>query len=314
MIFLRFMYLFFGVGLALYGKLVSAEALEMSTPQLPLTSTQVEKLNHLLHVSKPNYQFSSAHAQMPPEHVVWNQTPIAVKLPVGVERMVHFPGAVQVGYDKTVLTDEGIRLQNNGGTLYLLAKKSFSVERIQVKFENGRIILLDVSAEKGASATPLDIVVAEDKSILVPSEKITQEAQGSVDDSAKNFQSVAITPIALTRFVAQQLYAPQRLLTQSESIVRIPMHTKKTVALVLDGSVIAMPLASWRGGDQFVTAVLLRNNLPQSLMLHPGDLCGRWQTATFFPQHQLAPRGNVKDSTTVFLVSHRPFVESLRDM
>lgn len=315
MIFLRCISLFLWLSLALYGKSAYAEAPEMPMPQLPLTTAQVEKLNHLLHVNKQTYQFSSSATQMPSEHLIWNQTPIAVKLPVGIERIVHFSEAVQVGYDKTHLTDEKIRLQNNGGTLYLLAKQIFSVERIQVKLQNGKIILLDISAEKGASRTPLDIIIGEDQlahsSMVASFEKLPVVADQNLDeDNANTIQRISITPIALTRFAAQQLYAPQRLLTQSKRIYRIPMHTKKTISLILDGSVMAMPLASWRGGDQFVTAVLIRNNLPQSLTLHPQDLCGHWQTVTFFPQHQLAPRGDMKDSTTVFLVSNRPFSDS----
>lgn len=311
MIFLRFISIFFGLSVVLYGKLAYAEAHEMiSTPQLPLTSVQIEKLHHLLQVSKQNYQFSSGSKETPPEHIVWNQTPIAVKLPIGIERMVHFSEAVQVGYDKTILTDEKIRIQNNSGTLYLLAKQIFSIERIQVKLQNGKIILLDISAEKGASRTPLSVVTSEEKS-MIPSISVSSEHTSLAEDHVDPIQPISITPITLTRFAAQQLYAPQRLLTQSDSMYRIPMHAKKTVNLVLDGSVIAMPLASWRGGNQFVTAILLRNNLPHSLVLHPQNLCGHWQTTTFFPQNQLAPSGEMKDSTTVFLVSHRPFVESL---
>lgn len=297
-------------GLSLCSKSAYAEALEMSTPQLPLTSAQVEKLHHLLHVSKQNYQFSSSAKEIPPEHIVWNQTPIAIQLPVGIERIVHFSETVQIGYDKTHLTDEKIRIQNNDGTLYLLAKQTFPIERMQVKLQNGKIILFDVSAEKGASTTPLAIVASEEQSTtsLVSD---SSERASLAENNADSMQSIPITPITLTRFAAQQLYAPQRLLTQSDSIYRIPMHTKKTVNLVLDGSVIAMPLASWRGGDQFVTAVLIRNNLPQPLTLHPRNLCGHWQTATFFPQNKLAARGEIKDSTTVFLVSNRPFSESV---
>ncbi len=282
---------------------------------MPLTATQVEKLQHLLHASKTPYTLASHAIESTPEHIIWNKTPIAVYLPVGKERMIHFPGSVQVGYDKTILTDEHIRIQNNQGTLYLLAKKEFPAERIQVKLESGKIILLDVSAKKLASCTPLEIVVSEDKPISSPFETTEPAHQNqnpkSVEEDHSNLTTTIITPIQLTRFAAQQLYAPQRLLTQLNNIYRVPMHTKKTVDLVLDGSVTAMPLASWRGGDEFVTAILLRNNLPQTLTLHPQDLCGQWQTATFFPKNELAPRGNVKDSTTVFLVSCRPFAESL---
>ena len=191
-----------------------------------------------------------------------------------------------------------------------MRRKEFPAERVQVKLESGKIILLDVSAKQSASCTPLEIVLAEDNRLPF-SEKAEAQNWQNTEEEPTQLTTTVITPIQLTRFAAQQLYAPQRLLTQSNNIYRVPMHTQKTVDLVLDGSVMAMPLASWRGGDQFVTALLLRNNLPHELTLHPQDLCGQWQTATFFPKNELAQRGNVKDSTTVFLVSHRPFAESL---
>lgn len=129
--------------------------------------------------------------------------------------------------------------------------------------------------------------------------------------STPTIASPHITVIALTRFAVQQLYAPKRLLVTSPSIYRIPMHAHKSVDLVRDGSVLAMPLASWQGGDHYITAVLLRNQLPNRLTVSPHQLCGHWQTATIFPQATLGPRGEITDSTTVFLVSNQPFMESL---
>ena len=76
---------------------------------------------------------------------------------------------------------------------------------------------------------------------------------------------------------------------------------------------MALPLASWRGSDLFVTAVLLRNLLSQTISLDPHSLCGTWKAASFFPVAELAPRGNIKDTTTVFLVSKRPFADSLKE-
>lgn len=129
--------------------------------------------------------------------------------------------------------------------------------------------------------------------------------------STPTIESPHITVITLTRFAVQQLYAPKRLLVTPPGIYRIPMHAHKSVDLVRDGSLIAMPLASWQGGDHYITAVLLRNQLPNRLTVSPHQLCGHWQTATIFPQATLDPRGEVTDSTTVFLVSNRPFMESL---
>lgn len=212
MIFLRCRFLFFVCVVVCCSELAFAEPVEISTPQLPLTSAQVQKLHQLLHVSKTPYQFSSTSKETSPEHIVWHQTPIALTLPIGIERMVHFSETVQVGYDKSLLNDEKIRIQNNGGTVYFLAKQRFSVERIQIKLENGRIILLDVSAEKGASAIPLAIVTTEDRSTHPSMPAVSQypalEPQENAEEQdTHRMPSMPITPIRLTRFAVQQLKA-----------------------------------------------------------------------------------------------------------
>lgn len=273
---------------------------------LPLTPKQISRLQAL--VSSDNQVFNFENA--PHEHVVWQQAPIDVTLPVGRERMVSFPSAVAFGYDKSTLPDTALGVQNNNGTLYLSAKKAFPVERVQVKLnDTGQIILLNLSAEKEASDTPLDIVLATPPNLsttntpIPPTTTATQNT-GLTDDT--------VSYLSLTRFAVQQLYAPKRLLVQPPDIFRTPMHTTKTVTLLLDGSVIAMPLASWRGGDLFVTTVLMRNQLKQPLTLDPRNLCGNWRAASFFPETVLAPSGQMQDSTTLFLVSNRPFADSLQ--
>lgn len=286
----------------MYGRMVSAE----TVPQLPLTSSQISQLHHLIRVTVPAHALASPPASDTAEHVVWDQTPIAVVLPVGKERRVHFPGACQVGYDKTRLTDDILRVQNNNGTLYFLAKKTFGEERVPVKCANGTIVLLDISAKKIASTTPLSIVIPD-----VPTVTSRATPPPAEDTNDTPTTQLPVTPLALTRFAVQQVYAPPRLLTESEHMYRVPMHTANTIPLVWDGSFTAKPLASWRGGDYFVTAVLLKNNLPQPLTLHPHDWRGHWQTATFFPKNQLGARGEMTDQTTVFLVSNRSLSESL---
>lgn len=289
------------LALLMYGTAVLAE----TVPQLPLTSSQISQLHHLIRVTAPTHALASQPASDTAEHVVWDHTPIPITLPIGKERMVHFPGACQVGYDKTRLTDDVIRLQNNNGTLYFLAKKAFAEERVPVKCANGTIVLLDICAKKCAPTTPLSIVIPDVPTV------VTHDTPHATDTTNDSVTPSPITPITLTRFAVQQLYAPTRLLTESEGLYRVPMHTAKTISLVLDGSFTAKPLASWRGGDYFVTAVLLKNNLPQPLTLHPHEWAGHWQTATFFPQPQLGARGEMTDRTTVFLVSNRSWSESL---
>ena len=283
------------------------QASENTLQPLPLTSAQITKLQHLFPSTHPVETSLLAVSTPPAEHIVWQQTPIDVVLPVGQERLVSFPGTVQFGYDKNQLSDSVLRVQNNGGTLYLLAKAAFTPQRVEVKLvDSGKNILFNLSAQKEASNVPLAIVLPE----TVTADSAVTATMDNTDITANKTEGT-INYLTLTRFAAQQLYAPKRLLIQPPNIYRTPMHTAKTVALLRDGSAIAMPLASWRADDLFVTAVLLRNQTKQPLSLDPRILCGTWQAATFFPKTILTPAGTKTDTTTVFLISRQPFNEAL---
>jgi integrating conjugative element protein (TIGR03749 family) len=185
--------------------------------------------------------------------------------------------------------------------LYLYAKKSFTTQRTEAKLSNGEIVLLDINAKNHADDNPIDIVlpkVAKNGDLSI-SQKVTP--------SNVNY-------VTLTRYAVQQLYAPQRLLKQPMNITRFPMETKHTVSLFYDGSASAMPLASWRGGDYYVTALLIKNLLTQSLRLDPRLLCGNWKTSTFYPQTTLASRGTPinQDTSTLFVVSSKAFSQAVQ--
>jgi hypothetical protein len=60
----------------------------------------------------------------------------------------------------------------------------------------------------------------------------------------------------------------------------------------------------------YVTAVKLTNRWKKPQVLDPRTLRGQWLAATF--QHsRLLPAGDDADTTAVYLVSARPFEESL---
>lgn len=277
---------------------------------LPLSPNQIAKLQQLVSMNGNNFNFQTG---VPHEHVIWQQAPINVILPVGKERMVSFPGAISFGYDKSVLGDNVLSVQNNNGTLYLTAKTAFTTQRVEVKCQNnGQIILLNLSAQANASDTPLDVVIAQANNVSALSVPNTPAPVSDSQTINPSFTETTPSYVELTRFAAQQLYAPKRLLVQPLSIYRTPMHTKKSVPLLLDGSVAAMPIASWRGGNLTVTAVLFRNQLHQPNTLDARHLCGSWQAASFFPQTVLAPAGQREDSTTVFLVANRAFSDAMQ--
>ena len=243
-------------------------------------------------------QVGLAEAQSePPERIVWQKTPIALELRVGTERLVHFPGAVQVGVPAPL--QDLMRIQNIAGTLYLLAHQPFAPTRVVVRsLDGGRIYLLDVSAQVDSAGTgPIEIFhpdAARGERETVPPE---------------NTRALAYGYVTLTRFAAQQLYAPARLLNALPGVVRVPVK-REPVTLVRGATLDAVPLIAWRAGDRFVTAVTLTNTTRHPQILDPRTLRGRWLTATF--QHnRVHAAGSEADRTVVYLISARPFAASL---
>ncbi len=237
------------------------------------------------------FSTTAAAALDPTERIVWRKSPIALELGVGQERMVHFPGPVSVGIPGSL--QGRLRIQSSGGTVYWLAQQAFPPTRILVRsLDDGLVYLLDVAAApEGGSAASMEIIpprqpspAAHDESPAAP------ETHGYV---------------SLTRFAAQQLYAPQRLQSPLSGVVRVPVPDGP-VPLVRGGAIVSTPLASWRSGHRFVTAVQLSNTSSEAQELQAEALRGAWLAATF-QHHRLLPVGDEADHTVVYLISDRPF-------
>jgi integrating conjugative element protein (TIGR03749 family) len=234
------------------------------------------------------------------EHALWEGIPIRVMVPVGEERIIKFEGPVEVHNTNSNLTSDKVSLLNNNGFLYLKAKTAFEAIRVPVTIKKtGEVILVDLSASTSAEDTPLEIVSSHEDSV--------SEGSGSVPPEEVNF-------VTLTRTAIQELYAPQRLIEPHSSITRVPMGTAKSVSLFADGSVMAMPLVSWSGGNFYVTAVLLKNAFKETQILDPRHLSGNWLAASFYPSNVVTAVGSDQDRTTLFLISNEPFNAALSDI
>lgn len=227
------------------------------------------------------------------EHVLWDKTPIHLNLSLNEERLVHFPQAISIVDNEAGDKIAVLKIQD---ALYLKGKEPFENKRLLVQLmPQGEVIILNLSAnEKIAATKPLEVLIENKEEIAAP-------------QTANVFDMNAIT---LTRFAIQSLYAPQRLLVIPEGVSRTPMQTRRVISLVYGASMEARPLISWHGGAFYVTAVELKNLLNKTVIVDPRRMSGNWQTATFYPTNTLAPRGK-EDTTTVFLVSDRPFHETL---
>ena len=238
-----------------------------------------------------------------PERVVWRKTPIAIPLIVGEERLIHFPESVSIGLPQPLTTR--LRSQSINGTLYLLARQSFESTRVMVRSENGGpLFVLDLSAELSSKERP----PLPDVQVVLKASKLVAGSDGSDTDSTETTTGNRFSQwgyVALTRYAAQQLYAPERLVPNTPGVVAIPVQVAP-VGLLRGGGVEAMPVAAWKVGLHYVTAVRLTNHSAKAVILDPRELRGAWLAATF--QHnRLLPSGADEDTTAVYLISDRPF-------
>ena len=232
--------------------------------------------------------------------IVWDKTPIDLTLTVGQERLVQFPGPVTLGVPGSLTPS--LRVQSVDDTVYLLAQAPFEATRVVAReLDGGRTYVLDLVASNDDGQTqPVQITLAAEPD---PSDNAAGDASGV------RAAGTRIGYVALTRFAAQQLYAPVRLLAELPGAVRIPIKPD-AVALVRGDAVTAIPLIAWRADGVYLTAVKLTNRLAQPLLLDARTLRGAWLAATF--QHnRLAKHGDEADTTVVYLISSLPFAAAL---
>jgi len=225
------------------------------------------------------------------ERIEWKKVPIRLELVVGQEQRIEFPDEVKVGIQASVRPL--LRTQSINGTVYLMAHAPFDTNRIMVReLDSGRIYLFDVtSTQDGATTHPVQIYVTDDS--------------GANDLEVNDSSPERPSYIQLTRFAAQQLYAPSRLVKDNPVITRVPI-SRNPVDLLHGGAVEAIPLVAWRAKGLYITAIKLTNRTHQAQILDPRDLRGAWLTASF-QHHRLFPMGDEADTTAVYLISARPF-------
>lgn len=240
-----------------------------------------------------------------PERVLWNKTPISVHLEIAAERRVQFPARVKAGLPAAAANRLQILAVDD--SLYLLAIGPLRERLVVQELDSGRTYLLDVVASEREVARSPVIVMAETAQGGENGPHAALPASGGDPRSPPDF-------VTLTRYAAQQVYAPRRLLRERSDIGRVPLHMDAPVPLIRGGEVEALPLASWRSRDHYVTAIRLQNLTDHVVafdILDPrAQLRGRWETASFH-HRQLRRRGEPGDTSALYLISVRAFEESL---
>jgi len=239
------------------------------------------------------------------EILPWQRLPLAIALAVGQERVVFIDKNVSVGMDSYLAGK--LRVQSAGGALYLLAHEPIEPSRLQVKVvESGELILLDISTVTGKAAE-----LAIEPVRIVDALAAKAETEQGEEKAPPSVASLGIPePIALTRFAAQNLYAPLRTIEPLPGVSPVGIHAlpQSLPALLPTRPVRARPLLAFRLGQWQVTAVQLINQSEHAFALDPRELVGRFYAATF--QHNwLGEAGTPFDTTVVYLVTEHGGLE-----
>lgn len=222
----------------------------------------------------------------------WERLPLTVQLVVGQERVVFVERNVRVGIPTSLA--ERLRVQSAAGAVYLRASAPIESARLQLQdAETGEQILLDITAKAAVQGQPpLEPIKIVTPSLTPPTSQSTESPPQSTP-----------VPVVLTRYAAQRLYAPLRTIEALPGVRQVPLRRNlKLDTLLPNLAVSATALAAWRLGDYWVSAILLRNDSPQWLVLDPRELQGNFATATF--QHPtLGPHGQPSDTTVLYLIT-----------
>ena len=255
------------------------------------------------------------------ERIFWNKTPMSVRLKRDKERLIHFPAMVRVKPPEGITADQ-LKITVIDNVVYLKALKDFKSSRMRVQafnnsagsFDGGKMYLVDISASQHGGTEPVQIVdkAFNRKNANSDSMTVSQSAGTAVPvtNSVSAEAAPKINMVDLVRFASQQLYAPERLAQKHPNIYRTALRVKSLPLFYRGGELESTPLASWKGGGMYVTAVKIQNKTRIPLVLDPRRFRGQWRSRTL--QHTvLSQYQTATDTTTVYLVSDRPFHESL---
>ncbi|MEG3127013.1 TIGR03749 family integrating conjugative element protein [Pantoea cypripedii] len=237
------------------------------------------------------------------ELMKWERIPLQIPLKVGQERIVFVDKNVRVGFPATL--NGKLRVQSTGGAVYLKAESAFPQTRFQLQdVESGEVIVLDVRADENGPSEPVRLVYSGEVSSISRKEDVQSNSPPSPDTAKQQqIKYSAPLPVLLTRYAAQNLYAPIRTVEAVPGIRPINPHLPKRLSTLYPSEPLTiMPMAAWAAADRVVVALRLQNISNRKIILDPRALQGQFITATF--QHRwLEPSGTPEDTTTVYIVT-----------
>ena len=254
----------------------------------------------------------------------WRGLPLPVPLVVGQERRIDFPEPMADLDVPQAVTAHSRLVLTPTGQLHWQAREPFPAARVLATSVSGTLYQLDVHA--AAQGEPLPPLVIRDPVVaaLTPSSNSAgvSAAPGGV---APDAVAAALIPdflkhgapgatpadrpdyVALTRFALAHYLGPARAIPPLDASPAPVPPALRQGGLRVQGALLAVrPLASWKVGAYYVTALGVVNRRPFPVDFDPRALRGDLRfVAALHPV--LAPAGSGHQHTVWAVVTDQPF-------
>lgn len=249
--------------------------------------------------------------------VSWDKTVIEVELTVGVEQMVQFEGAADVGVSGAMASPDVFRHLFVGNTAYWTALQPFETHRVQIRLhESGEFVLFDVRAvtrqQPPKSVEPLRVVTASVNAVAEPPVVSSQAATPSRQSA---------TMFDLIRYAAQVDHSPQRVVEPVAGVRHLDVLVTSELSRLYNhpdaAKVDMFAVSGWSGTDLYVTTIEIHNRTAAPIVIDPSRLqhtvrkpmngASHHFIASAMVRPTLAPRGETGDRTRVYIVTDKPF-------
>ena len=219
-----------------------------------------------------------------------NNNPIKIILTIDRESFFEFDFNIEkIAKSNSILDKLNAQFVDN--RLWLNPGSDFEIGKLLVKDDKQQIkVILLLSAS--SSITPQSYKISSQHKPLKIAKQTKQKTLSYVD---------------LSRFLAQKLYAPQRLI-KDIGLHRVFINKNSIslfscgYSLACNGAILATPIMQYTNGRHYVIAIKLVNQTQRVIYLDPRDIIGNYLSATF-QFNTLMPAGTSADTTVVYLIN-----------
>lgn len=222
------------------------------------------------------------------DDVYFSSKPIKMIISVKKDSLIYFPNPVRVKDD--FANHAEVMVTND----FVMVKAKAIFESKKLVFQDlvtEQVYVFSVSSSNGSSPRNVRVILPK-----------KEENKSDVFSGRGAY-------ITLTQHASMSLYYPERYTPKTRGIRNVKLK-KGNADYFVSFNAKAQPVSSWKGFGLFITAVKITNLENKTMHIDPRKhFRGDWLFLT--PQHSWLGEDSQDNVTTVYVVSERPFWESL---